>query len=65
MLIVLRQHWLHKNKKGNDHIPDATSDNHQKAVFMKAKKTVRYPWYIDQAACLMPNAISMSASIRR
>jgi hypothetical protein len=22
--------------KGNDHIPDATSDNHRKAVFMKA-----------------------------
>ncbi len=42
--------------KDKDHIPDATYDNHQKAVFHESKKTVRYPWYIDQPACLMPNA---------
>ncbi len=37
MLIVLRCHWLHKTKD-NDHTPDATNDNHQKAVFHESKK---------------------------
>ncbi len=42
MLIVLSHHWPHK-KKDKDHIPDATNDNHRKAVFHESKKQSGIP----------------------
>jgi hypothetical protein len=43
MLLMLSHHWLHENKKDKDHIPDATKDIHQKAVFHKSKKQSGIP----------------------
>ncbi len=58
---------LAPQKKRRTVIPDATNDNHQLAVFMKAQHSQVSIRYSDQPMCLMPRAgdynISICASI--
>ncbi len=49
--------------KENSHIPDATNDNHQLAVFMKAQCSQVSIRYINQPTCQMPSACDYNTNI--